>query len=67
VISLAGSVVDGGKNVFALERWEIFKDFFDGSPGAEQLKNVGNADTLPTNTRTSSTFSLFHGDPAQTL
>jgi len=48
VVSLIGSVVNGGENIVAFQRGVISQDFLKGSSGSEQFQNVGNADALAT-------------------
>lgn len=41
-----GSVVDGGENIFALEKRIVFEDFLEGSACAKQLEHIFDADPL---------------------
>jgi hypothetical protein len=59
VIRLTGSVIDRRQDIFTLQEVVIREDLLNGRGRPEQLQNLGDANSVTANTRTTTAPSLF--------
>jgi len=65
MVRLVSGILDRRENVFALKAGTIAQDLFDAGSGAQQFKDVGDADPHPANTRTAAAFGVVDGYAAE--
>ena len=65
VVCLASRIFNGGEYILFLQEGIVRQNFFIGSPGREEIQNVGNAQAKASNARAASALSFFHRYPLQ--
>ena len=58
-------ILDGRQNVLALQEGVVCEDVVDGSPRAQKLEDIGDADTEAANTGTAAALALLDRDASK--
>lgn len=67
MVCLVRGVVEGGEDVFTLEKRVVREDFFEGSPGAEEFEYIRNANAMSANAGTTAALAGFDGDAIESF
>jgi len=62
---LVSGILDRRENVFAFKAGIIAQDLFDAGSGAQQFKDVGDADSHAANTWAAAALGVVDGDAAE--